>query len=145
MTFSVGASGVWKTATRSWVGVSGVWKPVVRMWVGAGGAWKQFYAALSVVVNNYNQQFPAGGANPATTLAVSPIIDGGSGSYTYSWTYVSGDIFTINSPTGASTTFSADIANGAFKSGVYRCTVTDTVFGVSAFDDFTVSLSRADF
>jgi hypothetical protein len=51
---------------------------------------------------------------------------GGSGGYTYAWTYVSGDSYTINSPSSAATTFTTSLIVGIPKSGVYRCTVTDS-------------------
>lgn len=65
---------------------------------------------------------------PATTVSTS----GGVGPFTYSWSYVSGDTFTVNSPSSASTTFTR-LANAPTvpdtfntRSGVYRCTITDT-------------------
>lgn len=59
-------------------------------------------------------------SDPATCVA-----QGGSAPYTYAWTYVSGQSYTINSPSSATTTFSTIISTGVLKSGVYRCTVTD--------------------
>jgi len=60
---------------------------------------------------------------PSTTVTAS----GGSGSYTYQWTRLSGGYFTINSPTSATTTFTAtNLAAGQFVTGTYQCTVTDT-------------------
>lgn len=53
---------------------------------------------------------------------------GGSGTgYTYAWTYVSGDSYTINAPSSAATTFTTSLIVGIPKSGVYRCTVTDSL------------------
>lgn len=52
---------------------------------------------------------------------------GGSGGYTYAWTYVSGDSYTINSPSSATTTFTTNLASEQLKVGVYRCTVTDSL------------------
>jgi hypothetical protein len=51
---------------------------------------------------------------------------GGTGGYTYAWTYVSGDSYTINSPSAAATTFTTSLIVGIPKSGTYRCTVTDS-------------------
>lgn len=48
---------------------------------------------------------------------------------TYAWSQVSGDtdIWTINSPTSASTTFTcAGLNNGDIESAVFACVVTDT-------------------
>lgn len=44
--------------------------------------------------------------------------------YTYSWTQISGDAITINSPTSKSTTFSAS-GSGGDKTGIFQCEVTD--------------------
>jgi len=53
---------------------------------------------------------------------------GGSGTgYTYAWTYVSGDSYTINSPSAAATTFTTSLIVGIVKTGTYRCTVTDSL------------------
>ena len=51
---------------------------------------------------------------------------GGVAPYTYAWTYVSGDSYTINFPASAVTTFTTFLGSGNSKSGVYRCTVTDS-------------------
>mgnify|MGYP003500327461 CR=1 FL=1 len=48
---------------------------------------------------------------------------GGTGPYTYAWTYVSGDAVTVLSPSSAATKFSS--ATGA--EAVYKCTVTDSL------------------
>lgn len=65
----------------------------------------------------------ANATTPSTTVTAS----GGSGSYTYQWTRLSGGFFTINSPTSATTTFTAtNLAAGQFITGTYQCTVKDT-------------------
>jgi hypothetical protein len=63
----------------------------------------------------------------STTASTTVTPSGGSGSYTYQWTRLSGGYFTINSPTSATTTFTAtNLAAGQFVTGTYQCTVTDT-------------------
>lgn len=68
------------------------------------------------------------GSVTTTTASISSVL-GGNGSYTYSWDYVSGDTFTINSPGSASTTASTSLTSGQSKSGLYTCTVTDVATG----------------
>jgi hypothetical protein len=63
----------------------------------------------------------------STTASTTVTPSGGSGSYTYQWTRLSGGYFTINSPTSATTTFTAtNLVAGQFVTGTYQCTVTDT-------------------
>lgn len=64
---------------------------------------------------------------PLTTDATTVTPSGGTGPYTYAWTLVSGDTLTINSPTAATTTFTGTPAYNSNLSGVYRCTVTDSL------------------
>ena len=77
------------------------------------------------------------GAGSVTTSAASiGSVLGGNGTYTYAWTYVSGDTFTINSPTSSSTTGTASVTVGQTKTGYYKCTVTDTDTGRTASTTF---------
>ena len=64
---------------------------------------------------------------------------GGTGPYTYSWTYVSGDTVTVLSPTSAATRFSS--ATGA--EAVYKCTVTDSL-AATAVVNVGISISNGD-
>lgn len=58
---------------------------------------------------------------------------GQTGSVTYSWTRVSGDVLTVSNATSASTTFSATVGIGnQIKSAVYKCTATDSGGHVSS-------------
>ena len=67
---------------------------------------------------------------------------GGTGPYTYAWTYVSGNSYTINSPSSATTTFTTSLIAGQLKSGVYRCTVTDSL---SATASATITVDMESF
>lgn len=76
------------------------------------------------------------------TAAVTATPSGGTAPYGYTWTRVSGDTLTIDSPTSASTTFYYFSAAATWSvSGVYRCTVTDST-GATATRDITVSIER---
>lgn len=61
-------------------------------------------------------------SNSATTTTI-----GGNPPFTYLWTFVSGDSFTIDTPTADNTTFSLTNSTTGDPSfvGTYRCTVTD--------------------
>jgi len=61
-----------------------------------------------------------------TTNSVTVAPTGGTAPYSYSWTYVSGDSFNINSPSAASTSFLGTIPVNGVREGLYNCTVTDS-------------------
>jgi hypothetical protein len=74
---------------------------------------------------------------PVFTQTVGPAIVavlGGTGIYTYAWTWQSGGAgIAIDSPAAISTTFTAaGMAWGESRSGVALCTVTDTVSSLTA-------------
>ena len=74
------------------------------------------------------------GAGSVTTATVTVTASGGTGPYTYAWANVSGDIFTVTAPTGATTAFQTTLTVGEDKSGIYRCTVTDIVLATYTVD-----------
>ena len=74
------------------------------------------------------------GAGTVTTGSVTVTASGGTGPYTYAWTNVSGDTFTVTSPTAATTTFSITVAVDEVKTAQYRCTVTDSLAATYAVD-----------
>lgn len=66
------------------------------------------------------------GSGSITTASVTASLVGGTGT-TFSWAKVSGDTFTVTSPSAASTTFSiTGVGAGVTKSAVYRCTINST-------------------
>ena len=69
--------------------------------------------------------FGHSGVVQTNTVTVTPA--GGTGPYTYAWTYVSGDAVTVLSPSSAATKFSS--ATGA--EAVYKCTVTDSLLATA--------------
>lgn len=75
-----------------------------------------------------------------TTNSVTVTPSGGTAPYTYAWAFVDGDAgITINSPTSATTSFSADPA-GASLAATYRCTVTDSA-GSPLTATFSIAVS----
>lgn len=80
----------------------------------------------------------APGTATATTGAVTITARGGVAPYTFSYTYVSGDVAVVLSPTASSTQFRRSVAvtTGQFitRTGVYRGVVMDaaaTIFNTS--------------
>lgn len=63
---------------------------------------------------------------------------------TYAWTQVSGPAVTITAPSAASTTFSAVMSAGTSLSAVMRCTVTDSVTGMSGYADVQLDLEEVN-
>lgn len=101
-------------------------------------------------VSGYGSTGSSGGNVAVTTDAATVSTSGGVGPFTYSWAHVSGDTFTVNSASSASTTFSKTMAapsidgTSNISSGVYRCTITDT--GDSSYQttkDVTVTTEHA--
>ena len=74
------------------------------------------------------------GAGALTSNTLTSSASGGTGPYTYAWTFVSGSSYTINSPAAAATSFSTTLAALQLKDGWYRCTATDSLGVVAYFD-----------
>ncbi|CAB4153242.1 Tip attachment protein J [uncultured Caudovirales phage] len=86
-------------------------------------------------------------ATTQTTASTTATPTGGVSPYTYAWSLVSGDALTVNSPTAATTTFTATgMANGDTLTAVYKCTVTDSTSptALTAFGSVSVTISRND-
>lgn len=95
---------------------------------------KSFAPSISISPSDLYTSISGGGS--VTSAAATATASGGAGGYTYAWTYVSGDSFTINSSTSASTTFTTTLVSGGYKLGNYRCTVTSG--GATASADIQV-------
>lgn len=86
------------------------------------------------------------GSCEATSNSATTAVSGGTPPYTYLWTFVSGDSFTITTPTASSTTFSKTntTTNDPVFDGIYKCTVTDANSNTEE-DTVEVSLIYLDF
>jgi hypothetical protein len=99
----------------------------------------QYSYALNIVTSPIASVAPTSISSP-TTVSVPAVVSvtGGSGPFTYSWTFASGGAgITITSPSSASTTFS--IATSTSASGIALCTITDY------FDDVTTIMLPVSF
>lgn len=74
------------------------------------------------------------GGGSASTNAVTATATFGTGPYTYAWTYVTGDTFTVGSPTSATTIFSTTLSDSQAKYGTYSVTATDSLAATRSFD-----------
>lgn len=80
------------------------------------------------------------GSKTVTTSSVTASASGGTVSYAYAWSRVSGDAaITAATPSAASTTFSATVAADETKIAVFACTATDAA-GFTAVKQITVTL-----
>ena len=81
---------------------------------------------LSITISPASLYNTRSGPGSLTSAPATGVAVGGSGGYSYAWTYESGDSFTINSPASATTTFTTLLLPTTLYTGVYRCTVTDS-------------------
>jgi len=133
MPLSVGTSGGNKLVAAMTVGTAGGNKDVLVGTVGTSGGNKDFYVALAASTNaTRSGTTVAGPGVQITSTTANVTVTGGSGTYTYLWSYVSGDSFTILAPTASSTAFRANGTTPVSLVGTYICTVTDTVTGKTA-------------
>ena len=91
--------------------------------------------------------YKIGAAASQTTSSTTVSVSGGVSPYTYSWAKVSGDTLTVNSPTAATTTFTASgLLEGDSRDATYRCTVTDSTVGtpLTATADVLITIERAE-
>lgn len=141
-------SGAWKAVSAISIYKAGAWKLVSGVGIVKTGAWKNGYGAitpgappLTLSVNNSTVSGSRSGVGNVTTNAATVSVLTGTPAYTYAWAKLSGNTFTIDSPTAASTTFSSTLTTAPSSySGVYRCTVTDSAAN-SSYIDVTVNMT----
>ena len=73
-------------------------------------------------------------AGSSTTGYCEAFPQNGTAPYTYTWTYVSGEVFSINHPASKQTTFTGSGESGQTLVGYYRCTVVDDVANSDSAD-----------
>lgn len=102
-------------------------------------------AGLSGSVSPSSIQHDYSGASSATSAAVAVTAVGGTPGYTYAWTHVSGSTdVTVTSVSAASTTFGVSgMTDGATKSAIKRCTITDSAAATYTLD-VAVQFTRDD-
>lgn len=136
-------AGAWRSLTSGEVYVDGAWRRLSRVEV-YNGAWKtadKFLLPVSASASPAEPNVSAwssGSATLTTSTTVTP--SGGMAPYTYSWAKLSGS-GSVSPTNTATTNFTATVAPGVFTSGVFRCTVTDSLGG-SAFVDVTASFEN---
>jgi hypothetical protein len=74
----------------------------------------------------------------ATTVPATVVAAGGSGSYLYSWSFISGTNAAITASTGPTTQFIRTQTDGTYV-GTFRCTVTDSIYGDSVTHSVVVT------
>lgn len=143
----VGVGGAWKAITGQWVGVGGAWKLVTQKWIGVGGVWKLAYSALTAVISDVTKNQIGSGASGNVTSDAASIVtpSGGSGSYTYSYTLnsvTSGPTPSISSggTTGSPRFQALSVSDGTPSVSTWTGTITDSTYGNSVQDTFTVTL-----
>lgn len=140
--FKVQNAGTLRTITGGKVRVAGVTRTLKTAKVMHGGSLRTvaiFASPLTVSASPSAAQgdFAGSGALPPQGLEtnlVTAIPSGGFAPYTYAWTHVSGDTFTVTNPSSASTYFAHTFTSYGTRSGVYRCTVTDSLGSTATVD-----------
>lgn len=147
-----GAAYVDLTTLKRWDGASWVDLTIAKRWDGAAwqdlagfGGGSGFSATADKAVCEGFVFDPAPAPLFATVTSESVVVNatGGTGPYTYAWTRVSGDsAISATSPAAATTTFTATVPRDGERTGVWRCTVTDSL-AATAFVDVSVALTYA--
>jgi len=136
-TLYAGLSGSHHLVSQPYVGNGGSWLPCRFVYVGQAGAWQQIFKQedpLSVNAADVSHESDVFGAQSQhVSGSTTATAAGGSASYSYAWSYVSGDSFiTIDNAALQSPTFTSELLSvgGAgdsdTASAVWRCTVTDS-------------------
>lgn len=102
-------------------------------------------AAIGGSVSPSSIQHEYSGSATATSAAVAVTATGGTPGYTYAWTHISGSTdISVDSASAATSTFSVTgMTDGATKSAIKRCTITDSAAATYTLD-VAVQFTRDD-
>lgn len=89
---------------------------------------------LELSVNPLSASGATSGTRTGYTNSVTVTPLNGNGPYTYSWTRVDGDPLTAESPTSATTRFTALVPIGEVLFATFQCTVTDASNGTGTIE-----------
>lgn len=150
-----GAAYVDLTTLKRWDGAAWVDLTIAKRWDGAawqdlagfGGGGSGFSVTVSpgAAVGLLFTPEPASLFQTVTTSNVTASAAGGTGPYTYSWTYVSGSSAHIPSnPSGATTNWSATQPKNSTRQSVWRVTATDSLSATATADVAVETESATD-
>lgn len=140
-----GAAMVDLTTLKRWDGAAFVDLTVAKRWDGAafqdlagfGGGGSGFSVTITPGSADgyvFNPE-PASLIQHVITNSVTASAAGGTGPYTYAWTYVSGSsAHTPSAPAAATTGFSADQPKNSERNSVWRVTATDSLAATATAD-----------
>lgn len=132
----------WEEVSQPWVLTPAGWQAVQNAYVLAPSGWELFYSAgsgggsggggglppltASISPNSVSGFCTTRGAGCTASQTVNCVPSGGSGTYTFEWSYVSGATgFTLTGQGTGSATFSAYEAADTQQTAVWQCTVND--------------------
>lgn len=141
--------GAWRTINTAEAFIGAAWRTLKYAEAYIGGAWRQIVSFVQPLTLAFNRSSPFGvGAteSPMTTASCTAVPTGGLAPFTYNWTTLSQSGltgFTINSPSAATTTFTAGVTAGVGHTGTatVRCTATDAL-GTTASADLDLTFSE---
>jgi hypothetical protein len=144
--------GAWVSPTTAEAFVGGTWRTLKYAEAYYSGAWRQIVSFVAAYTALSISPSPASASSftsdTITSGAIVATPNGGLSPFTYSWVLVSSSGLTgitINSPSYASTTFTAStVAGGVGSSGTatFRCTGTDAL-GTSQSATVNVSFEHS--
>lgn len=107
------------------------------------GAWVTVWTSFTASANNVNGGTVPVGSTTQNIGTSTCSASGGSGTYTYAWSYVSGDTFTMSSTTSVNCTFShTNKISGAYV-GNYKCVVSDGTSSITCNITVTFTVGQA--
>ena len=165
MTMLVRKGGSWRTITGAYVFANGSWRQLVAIKVRAGGQWRtvaNFTAppapppggsgsggggggTLSLLLSaTIIRGSAAGGSITTSDVTVTP--SGGAAPYTYSWSVVSSDGFTVynctSSTTATTAAHAASVNPGVTDTCTIHCVVTDSLGTTATSGNVTASFTN---